>query len=135
MTKFKITNFNDEDLLLLIDTSNEEAGVALVKKGEMLADRRWGGDPGAVELLKEMDKLLEGAGKRIKDINKVVVCEGLGRRYSALRTGVVTGMILAYAEGIELAAYTRKSSDALFENVKLRSQLVLSPKYEKSSRN
>lgn len=123
----------EQKLILLIDTSGDEAGVALVKKGKIIAEERWRSDPGAGRLLKEIDSMLKGALKEMKDIKKIAVCEGPGRRYSALRTGVVAGMMLAYAGDIDLAAYTRKSSSALFEDIKLRSRFVIVPKYEKPS--
>jgi len=122
-----------QNIILLIDTSGDEAGVALTEKGKILADRRWESDHGAGRLLKEMDGLLKDAGKKIKDVKKIAVCEGPGRRYSALRTGVAAGMMLAYAGGVELVAYTRKSSDGLFGDMKLRPRLVIVPKYEKFS--
>lgn len=120
-----------KNITLLIDTSGDEAGAALAKEGRVIAEERWESDPAAGRLLKEVDSLLKGAGKKMKDVRKIAVCEGPGRRYSALRTGAVTGMMLAYAEGVELTVYKRKSANALFGDIELKPQLVVIPEYEK----
>ncbi len=119
----------EQKLVLLIDTSSDEVGVALMNEDKVLVEQRWKSDPGAGRLLKEIDSIV---GKEMKNIKKVVVCEGPGRRYSALRTGVVTGMMLASAQNMELASYTRKSSDKLFKDIRERPRVVIIPEYEKS---
>jgi tRNA A37 threonylcarbamoyladenosine modification protein TsaB len=121
-----------QKLILLIDTAGDEAGVALMYKKEKLADRRWKSDPSAGRLLEEIDSLLKGVGKKIENVKKIAICEGPGRRYSALRAGVVTGTMLVYAENADLASYEKKNSEVLFKNIKIRSRSVVIPKYQKT---
>ena len=92
-------------MLLLIDTSREEALVALIRGGHVIAERRWHSGPAAGrEVLEKIRELLDEAAVSLADIDRIAVHAGPAKRSSALRAGVTVANLLAYAGGAELVS-------------------------------
>jgi tRNA threonylcarbamoyladenosine biosynthesis protein TsaB len=84
------------DLLLAIDTSTAQAGLALYD-GDLLAELTWpAGRHGSQTVLAETERLLALAGRRVDDITAVGIALGPGS-FSALRVGMSLAKGLAFA--------------------------------------
>jgi len=107
-------NPNDQSLVLVIDTSGEKAFVALVRDGDVVGERTWevSWDAGR-QVLNVVDELLEGAGLKLEEIDRIGVGAGPGRHYSALRAGVTVANLLAYASGAEMVQLTSLDKSGL----------------------
>ena len=64
-------------LVLIIDTSGEKAFVALVRDGDVVGERTWevSWDAGR-QVLNVVDELLEGAGLKLEEIDRIGVGGG-----------------------------------------------------------
>src|SRR3989344_6097060 len=91
-------------IILIIDTSHRESSVALVDGQNLLASRSWESNRDLGEkLLTNIDAMLKEKDLTSSDIKRIAAHKGPGH-YSAVRTGVVTAMALAYAWQTELVA-------------------------------
>ena len=118
-------------LVLIIDTSGEKAFVALVRDGDVVGERTWevSWDAGR-QVLNVVDELLEGAGLKLEEIDRIGVGAGPGRHYSALRAGVTVGSILAYAVGAEMTQLTSSDKSGLVSEAGAAKPVkALRPKY------
>lgn len=93
-------------IALALDTSGDEASVALVREGagacEVLGTELIGaGMRHGVELFPALDRLLRRASVRPRDVGLVAVGTGPGS-YTGLRVGVTAARAFAYAAGAEL---------------------------------
>jgi len=90
-----------QPLLLAIDTSTAQAGLALYD-GSLLAELTWpAGRHGSRTVLVEVDRLLALAGRGAADLTAVAVALGPGS-FSALRVGMSLAKGLAFATGCAL---------------------------------
>ena len=88
-------------LLLAIDTSTAQAGLALYD-GDLLAEALWpAGRHGSQTLLVEVERLLGRAGRSVQALTGVAVALGPGS-FSALRVGLSAAKGLAFALGCPL---------------------------------
>jgi len=95
--------------ILIIDTSRPTIWVALVRDGQMVAEKEWPGDPAlGVALLQAIDEVTSRQGP----VTRVAVHRGPGH-FMALRTGIVTAQLLAWASGAELVEVTGDDRAAL----------------------
>jgi tRNA threonylcarbamoyladenosine biosynthesis protein TsaB len=93
-------------IALALDTSGDEASVALVREGagvcEVLGTEVIGaGMRHGVELFPALDRLLRRASVSPRDVGLVAVGTGPGS-YTGLRVGVTAARAFAYAAGAEL---------------------------------
>lgn len=83
--------------VLIIDTSQPEAWVALVRDRQVLAERAWASDKAlGGKLLTAIAELTAGARPE-----RIAVHRGPGR-FMALRTGLVTAQLLVQTWNVEL---------------------------------
>lgn len=84
-------------MLLAIDTSTSQVGIALLDAGQLVVESLWNSRVHhTVELAPAIDQLLERAGAQAADVDAVAVAKGPGS-FTALRVG------LAFAKGFALA--------------------------------
>lgn len=89
-------------MLLAIDTSIDNASLALVQGDEVYAEANWRCEQNhTVELLPHLARLLEEARADIKSINGVIVAKGPGS-FNGLRVGISTAKGLAFSLGIPI---------------------------------
>jgi tRNA threonylcarbamoyladenosine biosynthesis protein TsaB len=81
-------------LTLAFDTATETATCALVRDGDVLAER----ETTAAALLRDIETLAEVSGIEPAGIDRIVVGRGPGR-YTSLRMGLVTARMLSFALG------------------------------------
>jgi len=97
---------------LAIDCASDEPGLALAVDGTAALTLIWRTERNhSVELLPNIDRLLQEAGRGRADIDAVFVDTGPGG-YAALRVGVSTAKALAHALGVPLAGVGRLELDA-----------------------
>ena len=91
-------------LILGIETSHAAGGVSLLRDGAVIGDAALeaAGQRHARSLIAEMDRLLQTAGLRARDLEAIAVSLGPGS-FTGLRVGVVAAKTLAYALGCKLA--------------------------------
>ena len=86
-------------MILAIDTSTRNAGVALARDGQVVASRSWRSAVNhTAELMPSVAQLLEGAGLAVNDLDGFAVALGPGG-FSALRVGMSVAKGLALASG------------------------------------
>lgn len=101
-------------VVLIVDTSGEKAFVALVRDSNIVVERAWTSSPDAGRrVLEVVDELLEEAGLKLEEIDRIGVGAGPGRHYSALRAGVTVADLLAYANGAEIVQLTSSDRSGL----------------------
>jgi tRNA threonylcarbamoyl adenosine modification protein YeaZ len=89
-------------MILAIDTSTDNASLALVKDGRVLAEANWRCEQNhTVELLPRLVSLLDEAKTGIGAISGVVVARGPGS-FNGLRVGISTAKGLAFSLGVPL---------------------------------
>jgi tRNA threonylcarbamoyl adenosine modification protein YeaZ len=90
-------------MYLAIDTSTDNAGLAVVKEKRVLAELNWRCHRNhSVELMPGIKWLLEQAGAELNSLNGIIVAIGPGS-YNGLRVGVSTAKGLAFSLGVPLA--------------------------------
>lgn len=88
-------------MILAIDTSTDNASLALVQDGKVLAEASWRCEQNhTVELLPHLARLLEDKGG-IGSVSGVIVSRGPGS-FNGLRAGISTAKGLAFSLGIPL---------------------------------
>jgi tRNA threonylcarbamoyladenosine biosynthesis protein TsaB len=85
-------------LTLAFDTATDVATTALVRDSRVCGERR----SRAVRILEDIDVLLESAGCRSDEIDRLVVGTGPGS-YTGLRMGLITARTLAFSLGTPVA--------------------------------
>jgi tRNA threonylcarbamoyl adenosine modification protein YeaZ len=99
-------------LALAIDSASPDAGVAVVRGDELVAERQWTLETTfSLELLSAIDGVLAGAGVTKDELAAIAVAVGPGG-YSGLRTGVATAQGLALALDLPLAGVSRLEAQA-----------------------
>lgn len=89
-------------MILAIDTSTDNASLALVQEGRVLAEANWRCEQNhTVELLPHLARLLEEARADIRAISAVVVARGPGS-FNGLRAGISTAKGLAFSLGVPI---------------------------------
>jgi tRNA threonylcarbamoyl adenosine modification protein YeaZ len=89
-------------MLLAIDTSTDNASLALVQEGRALAETNWRCEQNhTVELLPRLVSLLGEAKAGIGSISCVIVARGPGS-FNGLRAGISTAKGLAFSLGIPI---------------------------------
>ena len=121
-------------IILIIDTAGDEALVVLVKGDDVIAKKQWenGPDVGR-KALAVIDELLEEKDVDIKDIERIAVNAGPGRRYSGMRSGVVIASMLTYATEAGLVQIYAGNTDDMIKQTKEAKLLdIVTPIYERS---
>ncbi|MBI5413491.1 tRNA (adenosine(37)-N6)-threonylcarbamoyltransferase complex dimerization subunit type 1 TsaB [Candidatus Peregrinibacteria bacterium] len=91
-----------KSLRLAINTSATVESVALLDGKKLLAETVWKSKMDETErLLKNIEKLLKRAGKRVNDVDAIIVACGPGP-FSAVRIGVTVSNILANSLSIPI---------------------------------
>jgi tRNA threonylcarbamoyladenosine biosynthesis protein TsaB len=85
-------------LTLAFDTATDVATTALLRDARVCGERR----SRAVRILQDIDVLLERAGRRSEEIDRLVVGTGPGS-YTGLRMGLITARALAFSLGVPVA--------------------------------
>ena len=99
-------------MLLAIDTSTRNAGVALARDGQVVAARSWRSAVNhTAELMPAVAHLLEGAGLSVQDLDGIAVALGPGG-FSALRVGMSVAKGLAMASGKPLVGIGTLDAEA-----------------------
>ncbi|MCY4366106.1 MAG: tRNA (adenosine(37)-N6)-threonylcarbamoyltransferase complex dimerization subunit type 1 TsaB [Chloroflexi bacterium] len=99
-------------MILAIDTSTRNAGVALAQEGRVISSRSWRSAVNHTsELMPAVSYLLEGAGLKVHDLDGFVVALGPGG-FSALRVGMSVAKGLAIATGKPLAGIGTLDAEA-----------------------
>jgi tRNA threonylcarbamoyl adenosine modification protein YeaZ len=89
-------------MILAIDTSTDNASLALVQDGRALAEANWRCEQNhTVELLPRLVSLLDEAKAGIGSISGIVVARGPGS-FNGLRVGISTAKGLAFSLGVPL---------------------------------
>jgi tRNA threonylcarbamoyl adenosine modification protein YeaZ len=89
-------------MILAIDTSTDNASLALVQDGRALAEANWHCEQNhTVELLPRLVSLLDEAKAGIDSIGGVIVARGPGS-FNGLRVGISTAKGLAFSLGVPL---------------------------------
>lgn len=115
---------------LIIDTAHPIARIILADDQKILAIREWQNTPKVgTGLLVYIDELLKECGFAKTDLARIAVHSGPGS-YGLVRTGIVTGTILAQAVGAELVGVEGETVDELLENARKASPVTsVAPKY------
>jgi tRNA threonylcarbamoyl adenosine modification protein YeaZ len=88
--------------LLAIDSSTDNASLAVIRNGEVLAETAWHCQQNhSVELMPHIKQLLGQADTGIKSIDGVIVARGPGS-FNGLRVGISTAKGLAFSLGVPL---------------------------------
>ena len=99
-------------MLLAIDTSTRNAGVALAREGQVVASRSWRSAVNHTsELMPAVAHLLEGARLSAIDLDGIAVALGPGG-FSALRVGMSVAKGLALASGKPLVGIGTLDAEA-----------------------
>lgn len=97
---------------LAIDTSTDNAGIAIVQDNEVLAELTWRcGQNHTTQLLPRLAYLLNQAGVNLKSIGFITVARGPGS-FNGLRVGISTARALAYSLGIPVLGVSTLEADA-----------------------
>lgn len=89
-------------LTLAVNTSSFTESLALFSGRNLIREMSWKGNCDETEkLLPNIEKLLKGAKKTFKDINRIIVLSGPGP-FSATRIGVTTANTLAFCLNVPL---------------------------------
>jgi len=87
---------------LAIDTSNEIAGLALSREGQVMAEFNWvAGRNHTQEVIPSLLRLLEQAGAQLQDLKGIIVAKGPGS-FSGVRVGISLAKGLAFALSLPL---------------------------------
>lgn len=90
-------------MYLAIDTSTDNASIAVSEEGRVLAEYSWHSQKNhSVELMPNIMRLLQQAGTELKGLKGVIVARGPGS-FNGLRVGVSTAKGLAFSLDVPLA--------------------------------
>lgn len=90
-------------MYLAIDTSTDNASLAIVQKNQVLAELTWHCHQNhSVELMPNINRLLEQTGSNLKSLSGVIVARGPGS-FNGLRVGISTAKGLSFSLGVPLA--------------------------------
>ncbi len=107
-----------ESTILIIDTAHPTARVVLADDEKVLASREWANTPKVgTDLLIYIEEILAEDGVEKMSLTRIAVHSGSGS-YGLVRTGIVTGTILAQAVGAELVGIQGETVDELVESAK-----------------
>src|SRR5262245_60606931 len=114
-------------LTLGIESAGPAGSVALARGEELIAERTLdrSGPRHAANLVVEIDALVRGAGRKIRDCELVAVSIGPGS-FTGLRVGVVCAKTLSYALGCSLVAVDTLESIAENSPAEVSDVFVLS---------
>lgn len=99
-------------MLLTIDTSTRNAGVALAREGQVTSSRSWRSTVNhTAELMPAVAHLLEAATLSVNDLEGIAVALGPGG-FSALRVGMSVAKGLALASGKPLVGISTLDAEA-----------------------
>jgi tRNA threonylcarbamoyl adenosine modification protein YeaZ len=102
-----------DGLVLAIDTTSDDAGIALFEARKLLAETTWHARQShSRQLLPAVDWLLGHVDRSKQDLTGLAVCLGPGS-YAGMRVGLSTAKTLAYALDVPLAGVGRLAADAL----------------------
>lgn len=102
-----------DGLVLAIDTTSRDAGVAFFEGRELLAETTWRThESHSRQLLPAVDWLLGHVERTKAEISALVVCLGPGS-YAGMRVGLSTAKTLAYALDVPVVGIGRLAADAL----------------------
>jgi tRNA threonylcarbamoyladenosine biosynthesis protein TsaB len=91
-------------IVLAIDTSSARGGVALVRDGEVTAEKDFEAELAhGKELVPSIKEILEKEHLKVSEIDAIAVCVGPGS-YTGLRIGVASAKTLAWSLGCKLVA-------------------------------
>jgi tRNA threonylcarbamoyladenosine biosynthesis protein TsaB len=97
---------------LAIDSASDEPGIALAVNGVAALTLTWQTQQNhSVELLPNIERLLEEAGRKKSDVDAVFVDIGPGG-YAALRVGVSVAKAMAHGLGVPIVGLGRLELDA-----------------------
>jgi tRNA threonylcarbamoyl adenosine modification protein YeaZ len=97
---------------IVIDTSTETAGLALMQDGEILAELSWRCRQNhTTQLLPRLSRLVELAGLKMDSADCIIVARGPGS-YNGLRVGVSTAKGLAFALNIPIVGVSTLEAEA-----------------------
>lgn len=97
---------------LAIDTSTDNASLALVQDDEVLAELTWRcGQNHATQLLPRLNHLLNQAGLSLQSFSCIIVARGPGS-FNGLRVGISTAKGLAFSLGIPLVGISTLEVEA-----------------------
>jgi len=89
-------------MYLAIDTSTNNASLAIIKEGQVLAELTWLSQQNhSVELMPNLNRLLEETKTKLKSTDGIIVAIGPGS-FNGLRVGVSTAKGLAFSMGVSL---------------------------------
>jgi len=125
-----MTQFSN-GLILIIDTSEKKAFVALVEDGDVVGEKTWENSPDVGRyVLDVVGELLKEAEMELKDIDRIAVQAGPGRYYSSLRAGVTVANVLAYAVGADVVGLEKTSrGDLIHEASVAKPEKMVLPRY------
>ncbi|OGY31367.1 MAG: hypothetical protein A3C02_03590 [Candidatus Andersenbacteria bacterium RIFCSPHIGHO2_02_FULL_45_11] len=117
--------------ILIIDTAHPTARIILVDDEKTLAVREWPNTPKVgTDLLIYIEEVLQEAGVEKSSLARIGVHAGPGS-YGLVRTGIVTGTVLAQAVGAELVSLQGETVDELVENAcKIKATPSVVPRYK-----
>lgn len=99
-------------IFLALDTSTDQAGVAAIRSGQILAEENWhSGKNHSVELLPHLEDLLAGIDITLGQVQGIAVALGPGS-YNGLRVGISTAKGLALGLGIPMAGVSTLEASA-----------------------
>jgi tRNA threonylcarbamoyl adenosine modification protein YeaZ len=97
---------------LAVDTSTDYACLAILNRGEILAEFTWRcGQNHTVELYPRLNFLLEKTGQDLKDADCIFVARGPGS-FNGLRVGVSAAKGLAFSLGIPIIGISTLAATA-----------------------
>jgi tRNA threonylcarbamoyl adenosine modification protein YeaZ len=92
----------DNSIYLAIDSSTDNASLAMTDNGKVIAETAWHCQQNhSVELMPHLSQLLEQAGIDIKEIGGIIVAKGPGS-FNGLRVGISTAKGLAFSLGVPI---------------------------------
>ena len=101
-----MTNQNQNDALLLLDTCGERGSVALFRGDDLLAEAVLPERTASAALLEVIRSVLREAGIRLGELSAIGVVRGPGS-FTGVRVGLAVAKGLCIATGVPLAAVSR----------------------------
>ena len=101
-----------------INTSEEKVTIGLYDlEGNLLANNSWVSKHNESEVLVDkIEKMLKSESVSKDDLKRILICSGPGS-YTALRVGISTANLIAYALNIPILSYKKNSSKPSFEEL------------------